>query len=101
MTGSFDRVNAAYVRGYYRSNGTYVQPYYRSRANAYTYDNYNYRSPSYSNDTAIINLITVVGHILQIGIPLLTTITTTKSKPCLLGSIAFGLIPQYNPPIRI
>ncbi len=34
-------------------------------------------------DTAIINLITVVDHILQIGIPLLTTITTTKSKPCL------------------
>jgi len=42
-------VEAVYVRGYYRSNGTYVQPYYRSRANAYTYDNYSYKSPTYSN----------------------------------------------------
>ena len=44
-----DLVKATYVRSYYRSSGTYVQPYYRSRANAYTYDNYSYRSPSYSN----------------------------------------------------
>ena len=43
------KAEATYVSGYYRSNGTYVQPYYRSRANAYTYDNYSYRSPSYSN----------------------------------------------------
>lgn len=42
-------VEAVYVNGYYRSSGTYVQPYYRSRANAYTYDNYSYTSPSYSN----------------------------------------------------
>ncbi|MDO8658162.1 MAG: hypothetical protein Q7K55_05450 [Candidatus Levybacteria bacterium] len=42
-------VEAVYVNGYYRSSGTYVEPYYRSRANAYTYDNYSYTSPSYSN----------------------------------------------------
>lgn len=46
FTGS---VKASYVNGYYRSSGTYVEPYYRSRPNAYTYDNYSYRSPSYSN----------------------------------------------------
>lgn len=46
---TFNSVEAVYVSGYYRSNGTYVQPYYRSRANAYTYDNYSYKSPSYSN----------------------------------------------------
>jgi len=38
-----------WVSGYTRSNGTYVNSYYRSRANAYTYDNYNYTSPSRSN----------------------------------------------------
>ena len=42
-------VSAYYVNGYYRSNGTYVDGYYRSRANAYTYDNYSYTGPSYSN----------------------------------------------------
>lgn len=38
-----------WVSGYYRSNGTYVDGYYRSRPNAYTYDNYSYTYPSYSN----------------------------------------------------
>src|SRR3990167_3029474 len=49
FTAFVEPADAGYVNGYYRSNGTYVQPYYRSRANAYTYDNYSYKSPSYSN----------------------------------------------------
>ncbi len=38
-----------WVSGYFRSNGTYVNGYYRSSPNAYTYDNYSYRYPTYSN----------------------------------------------------
>lgn len=49
LAGNFAQADAVYVRGYYKNNGTYIQPYYRSRANAYTYDNYSYKSPSYSN----------------------------------------------------
>lgn len=42
-------VSAYWVNGYYRSNGTYVNGYYRSRPNAYTFDNYSYTGPTYSN----------------------------------------------------
>jgi hypothetical protein len=41
--------SAYWVNGYYRSNGTYVNGYYRSRPNAYTFDNYSYKKPTYSN----------------------------------------------------
>ncbi len=46
---SASKAEAYYVRGYYRSNGTYVSGYQRSMPNAYTYDNYSYTKPSYSN----------------------------------------------------
>lgn len=46
---SFSSAEAYTVNGYYRSNGTYVDSYYRSRPNAYTYDNYSYTGPTYSN----------------------------------------------------
>ncbi len=42
-------VSAYWVNGYYRSDGTYVRGHYRSRPNAYTYDNYSYTGPTYSN----------------------------------------------------
>ena len=38
-----------YVSGYYRSNGTYVNSYVRTSPNAYTFDNYSYKKPTYSN----------------------------------------------------
>ena len=44
-----EEASAYWVNGYYRSNGTYVSGYYRSRSNAYTYDNYSYTGPTYSN----------------------------------------------------
>ena len=44
-----EEASAYWVKVYYRSNGTYVSGYYRSRSNAYTYDNYSYTGPTYSN----------------------------------------------------
>lgn len=49
FSGAFGTANAYYVNGYVNSYGTYVDGYYRSRPNAYTYDNYSYTEPTYSN----------------------------------------------------
>jgi hypothetical protein len=39
---TFSGVDAASVRGYFKSNGTYVNSYYRSSPDVYRFNNYSY-----------------------------------------------------------